>query len=192
MGSAAQTKERLAEGLKELSETVPFHRIRVGELCRRCQMDRRTFYYHFRDIYDLAAWIFNQTLEGNLPDREGRFTLSGMTKVLTRLSGDPVFYRRALLENSQNALGRHIMTSNTQMYEQAVKQLQGRESLSPEDSFAIQYHSIGSLAMLRRWMFSDCTPPAEEMARRLASVMPPVLRTLYGLNKTEEEDGRDE
>ena len=34
--------------------------VRVSDLCERCGVERRVFYYHFKDKYDLVAWMFEQ------------------------------------------------------------------------------------------------------------------------------------
>jgi len=38
-------------------------KITVKEIVARCGVNRQTFYYHFRDIYDLLDWLFIE--EGN-------------------------------------------------------------------------------------------------------------------------------
>ena len=53
------TKRALASALKELMETQPFSHISVSSICDRCEMNRKSFYYHFKDKYDLANWIYN-------------------------------------------------------------------------------------------------------------------------------------
>ncbi len=34
------------------------NKITVKEIVNRCGVNRQTFYYHFRDIYDLLDWMF--------------------------------------------------------------------------------------------------------------------------------------
>ena len=53
------TKQAMANTLKELLEEQPFEKIRVYDICDRCHMNRKSFYYHFRDKYDLVNWIFD-------------------------------------------------------------------------------------------------------------------------------------
>ncbi len=183
MTASQRTKLLLAEGIKEMTLRTSFSRIRVGALCAKCGIDRRTFYYHFRDIYDLAAWMFNQIIDDCIPDRDGVFRLSGIVMVLERMREDPMFYRRALSEDSQNALGRHIMAHTEQIYQREICKRRGLETLSAEDSFAIQYHSIGSLVMIRRWLFTDCPISSAELVRMLALSMPPILREIYELDE---------
>jgi len=54
------TKKALADTLKELMTHKPFSKITVSEIIRECNVNRKTFYYHFEDIYSLLKWIFEQ------------------------------------------------------------------------------------------------------------------------------------
>ena len=53
------TKRSLASALKSLMEEMPLAKITVGDICEACNMNRKSFYYHFRDKYDLINWIYD-------------------------------------------------------------------------------------------------------------------------------------
>jgi len=52
------TKQALAQSLKSLMNTTPLAKITVNDIVKECKVNRRTFYYHFQDIYALLEWIF--------------------------------------------------------------------------------------------------------------------------------------
>ena len=52
------TKEALAESLKKLMNTTALAKITINDIVKDCGVNRRTFYYHFQDIYALLEWIF--------------------------------------------------------------------------------------------------------------------------------------
>lgn len=54
------TKKALASSLKEIMEKKPLSKISVREISEACGVNRKTFYYHFQDIYDLLKWIFEE------------------------------------------------------------------------------------------------------------------------------------
>ena len=58
MADSNITKNALAVSMKKLMEKKPFSKISVGDICEDCGMNRKSFYYHFRDKYDLVNWIF--------------------------------------------------------------------------------------------------------------------------------------
>ncbi|MGN0141757.1 MAG: TetR/AcrR family transcriptional regulator C-terminal domain-containing protein [Roseburia sp.] len=54
------TKKTLADALKQAMRKKPFQKITVSELIQACNVNRKTFYYHFADIYELLKWTFEQ------------------------------------------------------------------------------------------------------------------------------------
>uniref|UniRef100_UPI00405766E2 TetR family transcriptional regulator n=1 Tax=Agathobacter sp. TaxID=2021311 RepID=UPI00405766E2 len=56
------TKQLLADSLKLLLQKKPFSKISVSEIVNDCQLNRKTFYYHFTDIYDLLEYLVQQDL----------------------------------------------------------------------------------------------------------------------------------
>lgn len=56
------TKQALADSLKELLTRKSFSKITVTEIVEHCGFNRKTFYYHFEDIYSLLRWMLEQDL----------------------------------------------------------------------------------------------------------------------------------
>lgn len=54
------TRQQLADTLKKRMAQKPLSKITVSELAGDCGMNRKTFYYHFVDIYDLFIWMLEQ------------------------------------------------------------------------------------------------------------------------------------
>ena len=54
------TKQAFAAALKELMKQKPLNKITVKDLTEACDVNRKTFYYHFTDIYDLLKWILDE------------------------------------------------------------------------------------------------------------------------------------
>ena len=53
------TKKIMAKAFKELLLEVPFQKISVNDICEKCGMNRKSFYYHFCDKYDIANSVFD-------------------------------------------------------------------------------------------------------------------------------------
>ena len=52
------TKRALEQSLKNLLLQKPLTKITVSDITDDCGVNRMTFYYHFKDIYDLIEWSF--------------------------------------------------------------------------------------------------------------------------------------
>lgn len=56
--TSLNTKKAIAEALKKAMKTKPFSKITVSEIIKDCGINRKTFYYHFEDLYSLLKWMF--------------------------------------------------------------------------------------------------------------------------------------
>lgn len=52
------TKRALEESLKRMLLKKPLNKITIVDIAEDCGINRMTFYYHFKDIYDLVEWSF--------------------------------------------------------------------------------------------------------------------------------------
>ena len=50
------TKRALEASLKNLLLKKPLSKITINDITEDCGINRMTFYYHFKDIYDLVEW----------------------------------------------------------------------------------------------------------------------------------------
>ena len=50
------TKRALENALKTLLLKKPLNKITISDVTEECGVNRMTFYYHFKDIYDLVEW----------------------------------------------------------------------------------------------------------------------------------------
>ena len=58
------TKKMLAASLKKSMEKKPLSKITVSEIIADCGVNRKTFYYHFSDVYALLKWMLeNEAIE---------------------------------------------------------------------------------------------------------------------------------
>lgn len=59
---ARRTASQIRETMFSFMETTPVHRISVSDICKSCQINRATFYDHYRDVFDLVQDMENEML----------------------------------------------------------------------------------------------------------------------------------
>ena len=62
------TKQALANALKQLLQKKQITKITINDIAEACGISRMTFYYHFKDIYDLADWTLQEALHTAIAD----------------------------------------------------------------------------------------------------------------------------
>ena len=83
------TRQAMADSLRTLLRERPLSRISVRDITEGCHVNRQTFYYHFRDVYDLMFW--NRVDKTNL--REYTYALFSLfydNRQMIRNAYDPV------------------------------------------------------------------------------------------------------
>lgn len=59
---ARRTAQQIKEAMLSFMETTAIHQISVSEICKACQINRATFYDHYRDVFDLVQDLENDML----------------------------------------------------------------------------------------------------------------------------------
>ena len=62
------TKKALAQALKELLSKKELSKITIKNITDYCGVNRQTFYYHFKDVYDLIEWIYTSEVIDEIKD----------------------------------------------------------------------------------------------------------------------------
>ena len=99
--ASMKTKRALADSLKKLMRAKPFSKITVTEIVNECGVNRKTFYYHFEDIYSLLRWIFEEEAVGIIK----RFDLIHDYEEAMDFVSNYIDENRDLLRNAYDAFG---------------------------------------------------------------------------------------
>lgn len=65
-----RTKQLLKNALLDMLASQPLEKIRVQALCSKAQVNKTTFYNHYRDIYDLYKEILRDFFQETIDDIE--------------------------------------------------------------------------------------------------------------------------
>lgn len=63
------TKRALEQSLKNLLLKKPLTKITINDIAEDCGINRMTFYYHFKDIYDLVEWVCTEDARRALEEK---------------------------------------------------------------------------------------------------------------------------
>ena len=105
------TKSALARSMKSLMAKKSFTKISVSDICDGCGMNRKSFYYHFKDKYDLMNWIFYTDFVTMITREEIRNGWDLFTSVIRLFYNDQSFYRAAMKTEGQNSFREYFRES---------------------------------------------------------------------------------
>lgn len=161
MADSNITKKALATALKTLMEEEDFSKISVADICDRCGMSRKSFYYHFKDKRDLVNWIFDTEFLMLLKPRTPENTWELMEELFVYFYENRKFYRNALKIKGQNSLEEHFVEILIPVIEDSVRNTLG-EDVKME--FYINFCVDAFVGSIKRWVLDkNCVEPQEFM-----------------------------
>ncbi len=171
---AERTKIWIADTMKRLMANKSIDKIRVTEICREAEIERPTFYYHFKDKYDLIAWIFFYS-HFNVDV----LSAESASESMNRVRNDFLFYKRAFEDSSQNALWQYMVDYFTERYESEAMRILKTDTLDTQTRFSIRLYCHGTVGMTREWLLRDNITPAETIVSMMFGSMPASLRSIF-------------
>lgn len=168
MADSNITKRALSAAFKELLQTEAFEKISVADICDKCHMNRKSFYYHFKDKYDLANWIFDTEfieLTSNLPE-EDRW--NGLIVVCDYFYNNRNFYRKILMVSGQNSFSEHFRDFMRPILKNRVETIMGMKD-TPDMVF--DFAVDGLECAIERWLLDKQCITAEEFVGNLKKLL---------------------
>lgn len=179
MADSNITKRALASSLKELMAQTPFEKISVAQICENCDMHRKSFYYHFKDKYELLNWIFDTEIIKviqKVPDPsdiDAQFSL--IQNSLDYFYANRVFYRKAFQVRGQNSFREHFQEYIRPLIHNQLKFIfHGNEV----DDFDIDLYSDVVMCTMERWLLSYSHMPPDQVVTRLKLLIQHELASL--------------
>lgn len=191
MADSNLTKQAMATALKELMETEDFEKISVSDICERCHMNRKSFYYHFKDKYDLANWIFDTDFI-HLSQQHSLDIMNMSYSYEERWNGRLVvckyfyenrnFYRKILRVEGQNSFSSYFRDFMYPIMEHRILALVGSAEVP---QMVLDFVVDGLMCVIERWLMDKNCITAEEFMGNLKTL---VNLMNLGIQKRVEED----
>ncbi|MGN1405586.1 MAG: TetR/AcrR family transcriptional regulator C-terminal domain-containing protein [Erysipelotrichaceae bacterium] len=153
------TKRALANTLKELMKEKSFAKISVTDICERCGMNRKSFYYHFEDKYDLVNWIFDMDYLAIIKKhaREDSWTI--IRELCEHFYAERNYYRKVLKIEGQNSFREHFHDFLYSLFRARLSDLTKVEGIK---EFQLNFFSDAVVDTFNRWLTSPNPITPEE------------------------------
>lgn len=171
---ANMTKRALAASLKKLLAQSTLDKITIQQLVDDAEVSRKTFYYHFQDVYDLLEWTLvdegKRVLEGNTTADTWQ---KGLCNVLEYLQDHRAvilnIYRS--VQQEVNYLKVHISKLIMPLMERIFDEQPDHENVAREDrEFILRFYSLGVIELCMFWIESGMKPDAEVLMAQIDKI----------------------
>ncbi len=159
MSESNGTKNALARSMKNLMGAKSFSKISITDICDGCGMNRKSFYYHFKDKYDLMNWIFYSDFIGMIGTRQCEGGWELLEAVCELFYNEQGFYRSAFKTAGQNSFREYLLESMHPLvdflFENIWSDVEARDIIG-------KLFCEGYILAVKYWLDGGCkTPPKQ-------------------------------
>lgn len=168
---AQTTKRALEASLKKLLLKKPLNKITINDITEDCGVNRMTFYYHFKDIYDLVDWILVEDATEALEGRQNFETWSeALLDALQRIQDNRVLVLNVYRSVSREQVEQYLY----KMLDPLLRMFIERENIPVQEEdkqFIIDFYKYALVGMVLEWIRRDMKTEPAIMAERLNTMM---------------------
>lgn len=175
------TKMAIRESLIELMDIYPVSKISVKMLCETAEINRSTFYAHYKDQYDLLRSVQQEILldvkRQIIPAHLSEVSDSAIAVLVQVLiyARDHASLVKVLLSDHGDSSFQEELMQLAQ--KKLMEEFKGENSLSPHTMEYLKCFALGGLLnIMRYWLEDGCTDEPEMVAELMMNLI------VYGTN----------
>lgn len=166
------TKRALEASLKNLLLKKPLDKITINDIAEDCGISRMTFYYHFKDIYDLIEW---SCVEDARKALEGKKTYDtwqqGFLQILQSLQKDKVFYINVYHSISREYIEQYLYKLTYDLMIGVVEERAAGMSVRAEDKeFIAHFYKYAFVGLTLEWIRGGMKEAPAAIVERISTV----------------------
>ena len=167
------TKRALVASLKDLLAEKPLDKITVTDLTEHCGVNRMTFYYHFKDIYDLVEWACIESATRALAGQKTYDTWQqGFLQIFEAVQENKPFiinvYRSVSREQVELYLYKLTYDLLIGVVNECSKDLNVRED---DKEFIANFYKYAFVGVMLDWVKNDMKEDPKQIIDRLSTLM---------------------
>ena len=179
------TKELIADSFLELSAKKSVDKITVKEISKNCELTSQTFYNHFRDKYDLIAWLYSSQAEKimNKIDGENYFWSDSLRDGINYFFANRDFLKNLIMHTGgQDSFINYVANFNVKILSDFIKNSQGLQNLPEPIEISIKIYCYGTVCTICEFLIKSQNISTENFIKCLEDALPPNLRTFLYKN----------
>ena len=167
------TKRALEKSLKNMMLKKPVNKITINDIAEDCGVNRATFYYHFKDIYDLIEWSCE---EDSRKAADGNTTYDtweqGFLNIFHTVEENKPFILNVYRHVSQEQIIQYLYRVVYGLIINVVEECaQGMDVREDDKQIIADFYKYAFVGMMLDWIRQDMKPSPEKMIFRLSSLI---------------------
>ena len=167
------TKRALEQSLKNLLLKKPLTKITINDITEDCGINRMTFYYHFKDIYDLVEWSCLEDARKALEEKKTHSTWQqGFLQIFEAVRQNKPFIMNVYRCVDREQVERYLKPLADNLLMGVVDEQSSELTVREDDKkFIARVYSYVVVGLMLDWIRDDMKEDPEEIVENLAVVL---------------------
>ena len=167
------TKRALEASLKNLLLKKPLEKITINDITEDCGINRMTFYYHFKDIYDLIEWCCVEDAKKALEGKKTYDTWQqGFLQIFEAVLDNKPFILNVYHSVSREQVEIYLYKLTYDLLIGVVEEKSAGMSIRDEDKkFIADFYKYAFVGLMLDWVKHDMREDPKQIIERLSLLM---------------------
>ena len=167
------TKQALDASLKRMMLKKPLDKITIRDITEDCGISRMTFYYHFKDIYDLVEW---SCIEDASRAFQGKKTYDtwheGLLQIFEAVLENKPFILNAYRCISRDQMERFLFKLTYELIRGVVdERSQGIEISEENKAFIAEFYKYSFVGIMLVWLRQGMSTDYQVIVEKISTTM---------------------
>lgn len=167
------TKRALEQSLKNLLLKKPLTKITVGDITDDCGINRMTFYYHFKDIYDLVEWSCLEDAKMALEEKKTYDTWQqGLLQIFKAVQENKPFILNVYRCVHREQVEKYLQPLVDQLLLNVINEEAAGITVRDEDKqFIAQVYSYMFIGLMLDWIKDDMREDPQQIVEKFSKLI---------------------
>ena len=167
------TKRALEQSLKNLLLKKPLTKITVGDITDDCGINRMTFYYNFKDIYDLVEWSCLEDAKRALDEKKTYDTWQqGLLQIFKAVQENKPFILNVYRCVHREQVEKYLQPLVDQLLLNVINEEAAGITVRDEDKqFIAQVYSYMFIGLMLDWIKDDMREDPQQIVEKLSKLI---------------------
>ena len=167
------TKRALEQSLKNLLLKKPLTKITVGDITDDCGINRMTFYYHFKDIYDLVEWSCLEDAKRALDEKKTYDTWQqGLLQIFKAVQENKPFILNVYRCVHREQVEKYLQPLVDQLLLNVINEEAAGITVRDEDKqFIAQVYSYMFIGLMLDWIKDAMREDPQQIVEKLSKLI---------------------
>ena len=170
---AQTTKRALEASLKKLLLRKPLNKITINDITEDCGINRMTFYYHFKDIYDLVEWSCLEDAKKALNEKKTYETWQqGLLQIFEAVQENKPFILNVYRCVHREQVEKYLQPLVDQLLLNVINEEAAGITVRDEDKqFIAQVYSYMFIGLMLDWIKDDMREDPQQIVEKLSKLI---------------------